>query len=277
MILIVESGATKAEWLLKDGDCISRFRSPGVNTSVMSPKAIADIVGGVAEEIGGKAAEVTGIRYYGAGLVGGDGLILLDRILKAAFPSAQIVYGSDLLAAAKAGLGDTAGIVAILGTGSNSAFYDGRRIVANVRPGGFILGDEGGGAALGKAFVADFIKGLLPEDLSEKFRERFALTYENIVKNVYRGTNPAGYLASFVPFIIENRGYACVEKMIRGNFKDFIRRSLMQYDVGKYPVAVIGSFGYVCREELQATGVENGVNFCKFVPAPVEALAELEK
>lgn len=302
MTLIIESGATKAEWALRDGSGVLRFRTPGINAAVMPVSAILEIVADAAEKIdleysagklcpgfsgnpgdaedgtgigpGGQKASsmVTDIRYYGAGLVGGESIIILDNIFKAVFPAAEIAYGSDLLAAAMAGLGTEPGIVAILGTGSNSAFYDGHQIVRNIRPGGFILGDEGGGVTLGKAFVADFIKGLLPEELADAFRERFGLTYETIVKNVYSGTNPSGYLASFVPFILENRSYGCVAGMVRDNFQSFISRCIMQYDYRKYPVAVVGSFGNACREELMQLGVENGVNFCKFAPSPIEAL-----
>lgn len=273
MVLIIESGATKAEWALIDGKEITRFRTPGINVSVMSLRSILEIVAdAAADNIGEGASAVDEVRFYGAGLVGSEGIILLDKVFKAVFPSATVAYGSDLLAAAKAGFGGSPGIVAILGTGSNSAFYDGHQIVRNVRPGGFILGDEGGGAALGKAFAADYIKGLMPEDLAGAFRDRFGLSYETIVKNVYRGSNPAGYLASFAPFILENRKYGYVREMIEVNLLSFIRRSLMQYETDTYPVAVIGSFGQECREELTRLGIDNGINFYKFVPAPIEAL-----
>lgn len=289
MRLIIESGATKAEWALKNGSDVLKFRTQGINAALMPLPAILEIVADAAEKIDAsfpvqefngkseaKASErIADIRFYGAGLVGGEGVLIVDKIFRTVFPSAAVAYGSDLLAAALAGLGTSPGIAAILGTGSNSALYDGRQIVRNVRPGGFILGDEGGGVSLGKAFVADFIKGLLPEELAGKFRERFGLTYDMIVKNVYSGANPSGYLASFVPFILENRSYSCVDEMVKANFMAFIRRCLMQYDLHKYPVAVIGSFGNACREELIGLGLDNGVNFCKFVPSPVEVLIDM--
>ena len=274
--LIAESGATKTEWALKDGKEITRFRTEGINVSVMSPRDVLAVVDAASSELGEKAGKIEKIVFYGAGLIGGDGIIVLDKVFKAVFPGVETAYGSDLLAAAKAGFGTESGIVAILGTGSNSAFYDGHYIVSNIRPGGFILGDEGGGASLGKTFVADFVKGLLPAELSEKFREEYSLDYAGIIKNVYSGPNPAGYLASFVPFILANRRYDCVEKMIADNFTAFIRRSLMQYDTGKYPVAVIGGFGCGCRKELEALGEEFGIRFSRFVPSPIEELINAE-
>ncbi|MCM1176967.1 MAG: hypothetical protein NC335_04325 [Bacteroides sp.] len=321
MLLIVESGATKAEWALVHSKDVLRFRTPGINVAVMPAESVVRIVADAANAVSranlvnatqdveapnavktamdfigtmdiDSASDASDandvicnpdikasflidrIRFYGAGLIGSEGVVILDKALRAAFPMADIAYGSDLLAAAKAGLGDIPGIVAILGTGSNSAFYDGHRIVSNVRPGGFILGDEGGGVSLGKAFAADFIKGLLPEELSGAFREKFSLTYASIVRNVYSGTNPTGYLASFVPFILDNRTYPQVDEMIRDNFLSFIRRCIMQYDYRNYPVAVIGAFGNACRDELIRLGVENGVKFCKFVPSPIDALVQ---
>ena len=275
-ILIAESGATKTEWALKSGKETIRFRTRGINVAVMSPRDVLAVVDAASAELGERSAEVEKIVFYGAGLIGGDGIVMLDKVLKAVFPGVETAYGSDLLAAAKAGLGKESGIVAILGTGSNSAFYDGHYIVSNIRPGGFILGDEGGGAALGKAFISDFVKGQLPVELSERFRKEYSAGYAEIIKNVYGGPNPAGYLASFVPFILANRQHECVGKMVRDNFTAFVRRSLMQYDTERYPVAVVGSFGNECREELEAIGAEYGIRFSRFVPSPIEELIKAE-
>ena len=180
------------------------------------------------------------------------------------------------LAAARALWGDSPGIVAILGTGSNSCSYDGTRITANVRPGGYILGDEGGGAALGRRFLADYIKNLTPGTLSERFREQYRLDYADIVNSVYKSPNPAGFLASFAPFIIEAAGKdGYCRSLVTENVRAFITRSLLSYRQGNevLEVGVAGSVGMACSRWLESIGKDYNVNFRKFMSSPVEALA----
>lgn len=288
MKLIAESGATKTDWAVVG---LGRFRTAGLNLSHTPVAGILDIVAGAAESVATMLnipdsenvsdicplAEnrITDIIFYGAGLVGNNSLLILDKALKTVFPGAAVAYGSDLLAASRAAFRDGPGIVAILGTGSNSCFYDGSKVVSNVRPGGFILGDEGGGVSLGRTFIADFVKGLLPENISASFTERYGLTYEAIVENVYRGSSPAAYLASFVPFILEHRDEQYVKTLIDSNFRAFITRCLKQYDLARFDVAVVGSFGCVCKDELIAIGGEYGVRFTDFIKSPIDRLVEI--
>lgn len=230
MVLIADSGATKTDWcVVGRGGVVVRFRTPGINVSVMSGEEIHEVVEMAAVRIGKSIEEIVEVHFYGAGIVGGEFAGILTGTLESAFPEAAVEVDTDLMAAAKALWGDHPGVVAILGTGSNSCRYDGSRIVENVRPGGFILGDEGGGAALGKMLLADFVKGLLPEDIMAKLRLEKALDYTAIVKNVYRSANPAAYLASFAPFVFENIDNPYLAGMVEGNFRRFVRRSLSVY------------------------------------------------
>lgn len=279
MKLIVESGSTKTDWAAV-GMC--RFRTSGINLSVMPARAILEVLLQARELLDenipeGRNADPDEILFYGAGLAGSSSLLVLDKALKAVFPSASVAYGSDLLAAARAAFDRKPGIVAILGTGSNSCLYDGSKVVFNVRPGGFILGDEGGGVSLGRAFIADCIKGLLPESLSDSFTEEYGLTYEQIVEKVYQGSSPAAFLASFVPFILEHRDDQYVRDLIDSNFRSFIIRCLKQYDLEANDVAVVGSFGCACREELISLGREYGVRFTNFIKSPIDRLVEMEE
>ena len=279
MKLIVESGSTKTDWAAV-GMC--RFRTSGINLSVMPARAILEVLLQARELLDenileGRNADPDEILFYGAGLAGSSSLLVLDKALKAVFPSASVAYGSDLLAAARAAFDRKPGIVAILGTGSNSCLYDGSKVVSNVRPGGFILGDEGGGVSLGRAFIADFIKGLLPESLSDSFTEEYGLTYEQIVEKVYQGSSPAAFLASFVPFILEHRDDQYVRDLIDSNFRSFIIRCLKQYDLEANDVAVVGSFGCACRDELISLGREYGVRFTNFIKSPIDRLVEMEE
>lgn len=279
MKLIVESGSTKTDWAAV-GMC--RFRTSGINLSVMPARAILEVLLQARDLLEenipeGRNADPDEILFYGAGLAGSSSLLVLDKALKAVFPSASVAYGSDLLAAARAAFDRKPGIVAILGTGSNSCLYDGSKVVSNVRPGGFILGDEGGGVSLGRAFIADCIKGLLPESLSDSFTEEYGLTYEQIVEKVYQGSSPAAFLASFVPFILEHRDDQYVRDLIDSNFRSFIIRCLKQYDLEANDVAVVGSFGCACREELISLGREYGVRFTTFIKSPIDRLVEMEE
>lgn len=201
-----------------------------------------------------------------------------------------VFLDTDLKGASVALFGDRPGIVAILGTGSNSCLYDGHDIIMNVRPGGFILGDEGSGAALGKTLLADFIKGLLPADISSSLEDSFGLTYSEIVRNVYGGGTPSAYLASFVPFIIGNMNNDHIRKMVEDNFRAFAERSLMPYaagyraiartmpsgcgysEEGKIPVAVAGSVGTSFSGILGNVLSGYGFSVSEFIQSPVDGL-----
>lgn len=275
MTIVAESGASKTDWMV-GGRLI---RTKGINFSVMSREDISSVVACLAKEVGDRVSEdkEISIFFYGAGLVSDIQKENMGEILKAFFPGASVECSSDLLAAARALWGDSPGIVAILGTGSNSCSYDGVRITANVRPGGYILGDEGGGAALGRLFMADYIKNLTPQHLSEKFREQYRLDYADIVNSVYKSPNPAGFLASFAPFIIEAAGKdAYCRKLVTENIRAFITRSLLSYRQGdeELEVGVAGSVGMACSGWLETIGKDYNVNFRKFISSPAEALTD---
>ena len=283
MILIVESGATKTDWLALEG-AGSRV---SVKTGGMNLASIPeDVVRGVVEDAAAGFKEKGSslferIHFYAAGLICQSSesvpsmAINLDKVLRSLCPGALIEYASDTLAAARAVCGHKPGIAAILGTGSNSCLYDGERIVRNVRSGGFILGDEGGAARLGKLFISDFIKGLVPEPVSGEFSRDFEVDYMTVVKNVYKGEAPAGYLGSFAPWIT-SRYDSCdyIKMLVDNNFRDFFERALKQYDTESLPVGVVGGFGYANRDILRRLAGSYGIIFSKIIKAPVEGLVD---
>lgn len=306
MKLIMESGATKTDCCLLDsgGKVRSRFRIPGINVATMDFEAVSrvarDAVSCLRSAFSGELPEgaIKEIFFYGAGVlegqadgqkhfqtgenpdsVSGNDRIsgacvpeTLDSVLAEAFPGSGREYHSDLLAAARGLCGDRAGIVAILGTGSNSCLYDGKRIVRNIRPGGFILGDEGSAAALGRLFLADYIKELLPEEVAEDFRNEYGLDYASVVKFVYGSDAPARNLASLAPYVMRWAGNEWINDMIVRNFRDFFERCLMRYGAVDAGIYVTGSFGNVCRDVLESLGHEYGLEFQAFVPAPMSGL-----
>jgi len=284
MILIVESGATKTDWCAAALDMEPiNVRTSGMNLATMPQESIEEIVREAVSAFKGKghADDVTEVHFYAAGLIVPEGEKIpqqakgLDNVLRSLFPGAEMEYASDLLDAARAVCGHKPGIAAIMGTGSNSCLFDGEKVVKNVRSAGFILGDEGGGARLGRMFMSDFLKGLVPEPVSSDFSKDFKVDYMTVVQNVYRGDAPSKYLGSFAPWILE-RYDTCeyVRDLVDQNFKDFIERALRQYDIDKYPVGVVGGFGYANKAILEKVAEPYGIRFSSIIATPIEGLVE---
>lgn len=280
MIIIVESGATKTDWcaVAADGSVIP-VRTAGMNIATMPIEAIKAIINEAAPQLNPNGEKVTELHYYAAGLIIPEGEKIppvaknLDASLKEYFPDAEMEYASDLLDAARAVCGHKPGIAAIMGTGSNSCLYDGKNIVKNVRSAGFILGDEGGGACLGKMFMADFLKGLVPEPVSSEFARDFQVDYFTVVQKVYKSDAPSKYLGEFAPWIMA-RYDSCdyVRDLVDRNFRNFIERALSQYDIKKYPVGVVGGFGYAHQEKLRKVAAEYDIRFSEIIATPIEGL-----
>ena len=267
MILIVESGATKTDWcLVEAGAPVRRLQTPGMNLSTIAAEANAAVFAEAVEAFAG----VDKVHFYAAGLL--EFPAELDRVFKERFPGVRCEYASDLLAAARAACGHAAGLAAILGTGSNTCHYDGEKIVRNIHGGGFIIGDEGSAAALGRMFLADLVKDLVPEDIAEAFAAFHEADYASVVRNVYKTPAPSRYLGSLAPFLLENRANPYVSGLIDRNFRDLFERALTRYD--RLPVGVVGGFGCACRAELERLGAEYGLTFTRFIPSPMEGLVD---
>ncbi|MCF0173646.1 MAG: hypothetical protein HUJ91_07985, partial [Bacteroidales bacterium] len=206
--LVIDSGATKADWKLIDGaECAATIHTSGINPLFQGGAELLEILSNeVLPKIGN---DVSKISFYAAGIVGDEQKQSVASVFAKVFPDAAVEAESDLVAAARAICGNQPGIACIVGTGSNTCCWDGSRIVKNVRAGGFILGDEFSGAYLGKRLLGDYIKGLVPRALENELQKRYGLSYETIVRNVYKSVAPGRYLASFAPFIkeFENHPY----------------------------------------------------------------------
>ncbi len=264
--LIIDCGATKADWCVLENKTTRTVRTRGFNLFQTSEELLGEIIGEAAAQIG---PGVEDIHLYAAGLLEKPA-VDFGRW----FPGAEIEYASDMLGAARAVCGHKPGIAAILGTGANTCEYDGKNMGWKVDCGGFILGDEGSGAVLGKLFITDFIKNYMPEELLKEVRETYPeLNYLYVVRKVYGGEAPARFLGGFAPFILERYNkYEYVKELVEGNFKNLFEKTLKQYK--PLPVGVVGGFGYAAREILQRMGKEYGVTFSKFLATPAEGLAE---
>ena len=271
MILIADSGSTKTDWCLAEsGREVVRLQTSGVNPFYESGE---DISRKLERELLPLLPDtgVEAVFFYGAGCVP-ETCGLVAHALASLFPSGNVEVGSDLLGAAHALCGGDPGIACILGTGSNSCFYDGHAIRENVSPLGFILGDEGSGAVLGKVFVGDCLKNRLPSGIRERFLEEYALTPSRIVEKVYREPFPNRFLAGLTPFLAKYLDVPEIREIVRNGFTAFFTRNVMQYEYKRYPVHVTGSVGYYFREVLEEAARNTGVSLGRICQRPMEGL-----
>jgi N-acetylglucosamine kinase-like BadF-type ATPase len=250
MILLADSGSTKTGWCLSDENGTREFYTTnGINPFFRTTE---DIVEELKQKLVPKIkGEITAVYFYGAGIVNEEKASVIKNALLTLFPGALLEVESDLLAAARATLGNKKGIACILGTGSNSCLYDGTEITAHVPPLGFILGDEGSGAYLGCKLVGDYLKGIMPEKLSAKFNEKYPLHYTDFLNSVYKEEKPNRFLAGFVPFLKENIENDYCDQLVRNAFGEFIDRNVAQYDGYKqHSVCFVGSVAFYFQEQL---------------------------
>ena len=272
MKLIVESGATKGDWRVIDKDRTERFLSGGTNVSAMSREAVLAVIADAASRLPDGPYEA--VHFYTAGVITEDIREWLEPALKAAFKTGYAEVQTDLVAAARAACGHASGIAVILGTGSNSCLYDGEKIIRQVKSGGYILGDEGSASVIGKLFIADYIKGLVPAEITAEFDRAFpGLDYPAVVTHVYHNPgSPSAWLGNFCPFILAHYGHPYIKALVDGSLQAFIDRSLRQYETGKYPVGIVGGFGYALKDILTPLLKRSGVKIRAFIPSPIEEL-----
>lgn len=271
MILIADSGSTKTNWsLVENGKTIHSVLTKGINPFFQTEQEIADeLDASLVPEIGGRTLQA--VVFYGAGCIPEKQPIVKSAIANV-LSAGSIEVNTDLLAAAHAVCGNEAGIVCILGTGSNSCYYDGKAITAHVSPLGFILGDEGSGAVLGKMLVGDVLKNQLPERLKEKFLKQYALTMPEIIDRVYRKPFPNRFLAGLSPFLLEHIDEPQVRAIVENGFRAFFSRNVAQYDYKANEVHFVGSIAYYYRDILKEIAEEYTVRLGKILHHPMAGL-----
>ena len=275
--IIVESGATKSDWrvLGQDGREVKRFLRAGTNVSSMK---LEDIKSTLTEAFASEGLEkAAGFYLYTAGVVTPEIADELVNHLRSLAQIDEIEINNDLMGAARGACGHEPGIAAILGTGSNTCFYDGSTLSQKVYSGGYVIGDEGSGASLGKLFLADFIKGLVPDEIARDFAKEFDSSYAGIVQGVYRSASPSGYLGSLAPFILRHYSHPYAKALVDKNFQSFIDRSLLRYDTARYPVGIVGGFGWACKDIITPLLDNAGIKVSRFIKAPIEGLCEYHR
>jgi N-acetylglucosamine kinase-like BadF-type ATPase len=271
MILIADSGSTKTIWFLVDnGQKTAEYQTPGINPFYQSAKDIENDL----REFTTNDDRIKQIYFYGAGCAFEDKKQIVRTGLQSIFKNAVIEINNDLLAACRALFLDKKGIACIMGTGSNSCFYNGKEIVENVSPLGFILGDEGSGAVLGKKLIADVLKNQLPENFKNKFLSQYNVTTAEILDNVYKQQFPNRYLAKFSVFLFENIKEKAIYDIVYNSFREFFVRNAMQYDYKNNEISFVGSIAWYFKETLQEVADDFGLKIGKIVQSPMEGLLE---
>lgn len=271
MILIADSGSTKTDWCMAEGGKpLKQLTTKGINPYFQTEDEIAeDITHNLLPQLG--TFHPDAVHFYGAGCTA-DKAVVVRRALTRCLTNGTVEVCTDMLAAARALCGHRSGIACIMGTGSNSCYYDGEKIVQNVSPLGFILGDEGSGAYLGKLLVGDILKNQMTPELKEKFLSQFNLTPADIIDRVYRKPFPNRFLASLSPFLAQNLNEPCIHSLVLNSFKSFLKRNVMQYDYQNHEVHFIGSVAYYYKDVLAQATDEMGIRLGTILESPMEGL-----
>ena len=273
-ILLADSGATKCEWCLVQKGRNKTIFTQGISPYFLDAQQINQLL--AAELLPSlKKVTVSEIYYYGTGLSNPNNVKILEKALRISFPGAKVKADHDMMAAARSLCGREKGIACILGTGSNSCYFDGKKITKN-RPGlGYALGDEGSGAYLGKKVIQYYLYETYDEELKYKFNDTYKTDRTEILENVYKKPLPNRYLAGFAGFLAENRGHYMIENILEDGLNDFFFQHLCKYSESwKYPIHFVGGvsygFRYVLKDLCQSYEFELG----KILKNPMEGLID---
>jgi glucosamine kinase len=272
--LIADSGSTKAEWCLLDGKKKRTFITEGLSPYFLSGDQIQKIL---EEKLKAKMKNIEPdeIFFYGTGCSNPDNVKLVKKAIQKVFTQSAVAVDHDLMGAAKALCGTEKGIACILGTGSNSCYYNGKKIIKNSPGLGYVLGDEGSGAYLGKKVIQYFLYNTFDADLMDRFVAKFQVSSYDILDAVYKKPLPNRYLASYAIFLAENRGHYMVENIIEDGFNDFFFNHVYKYrESWTLPVNFIGSVAYGFRDVLKDMCNTYELQLGKVLQKPMDGLVK---
>ena len=276
MILIADSGSTKTDWSVCRGhEVVQALQTQGINPYHMSEEVIADVL----EKEFREALRVelepdTEVIFYGAGCANESACNRVRSVIQLVLGLTDVQVHTDLLAAARALCGRQEGIACVLGTGSNSCLYDGERIISNVPSLGYILGDEGSSAVLGRRLLSDCFKNQLPEEVRDEFLARYNLTQEDVLERVYRQPLVNRFLASLTPFLSDHREVPEVHKLLVGSFTEFLVRNVKQYRRPWLPINCVGSIAMAFPTELKEAAEALGMEMGTILKSPMKGLID---
>ncbi|MDE6768288.1 MAG: ATPase [Muribaculaceae bacterium] len=277
--LIADAGSTKVEWaLLKaDGEVATSFVSDGLNVLLAHPDVVKKTFLEVSHRLP-KDVKVEEVHYYGAGCATDEICSKTKEAIAEIWSDADISVASDLLGAARSLFGKRKGIACILGTGSNSCLYDGSVIVSQIPSLGYVLGDEGSGAALGKRLGSDTFKNQLPESIREKFLETYGLTLPSILDNIYRNPSPNKFLASLVPFLHDNLWNPYIYSLVLKELTKFVARNVAMYPgAHTLDLSFTGAIAFHFAKILREAAESLGYRVTSIAETPMEGLLEFHR
>ena len=279
MIAIVDGGSTKCDWVILEntGKVSQKTESVGFNPNIIS----ADLI---PQEIEKNPHlfliknQLDYVYFYGSGCGTAENALLVETQLQKVFPYAKVTVKEDLTAAAYAAYKGKPAIVCILGTGSNSCYFDGKSIRRDLPSLGFLIGDEGSGSAIGKHLVRRFFMKKLPQDLHQEFVETYHLTIDDAIKNMYHNPRANAYLAEFNKFVIQRKQHPCFQNMVFDEMKNFFEYQVLPYEEAREAeINFIGSIAYYYEDILRAAAAELNLTVGHIVQKPIESLVEFHK
>ncbi len=273
MKIIADSSSTRTEWAIIDnGKIVEHAFTSGLNTYFHTRREISHVIRLELPEMFFRR-RWEHVFFYGAGCANPEKNKIIESSLIAQFKTPTTVE-SDLLGAARGLLVDRSGLACILSTGANSCMYNGREITRNVRPGGFILGDEGSNSYLGKTLVADIVKGIAPMEIASLFFRRFNTNVDEIMNLVYSHPHANRTLADYSFFLADHLDNEYIYKIVYDGFIKFFERNLIFYDYKAMPVSFVGKTGTTYREILAKAAADFGITIDKVVPDSMPGLIE---
>ena len=273
-ILIADSGSTKTDWVLLDNnDIIFQYQTKGFNPYFQSSEDIfEEVKSKLIPVLQDQLHNINHIFYYGAGCSTPDKVQVIKQGLYLSFGNILSEVNHDLLAAARALCGKEKGIACILGTGSNSCLYDGKNVVENVPSVGYMFGDHGSGATIGRTFIQNYFDKKLPIHLEKAF-EAAGYDREIILENVYKKQMPSRYLASIMKFISAYNNDSFIKTLIKNCFIDFFDAQVSKYTNAKdLPVNSVGSIGFYYKDLLTVAAKERGFTIGNIIKSPIDGL-----
>lgn len=279
MVAIVDGGSTKCDWVLLDdaGKPVLKTETTGFNPNIISPDLIEPEIRKNAQ-LAAHSGSISRIFYYGSGCGVPENAAVVEREFQRSFPLADIVVSEDLTAAAYAAYNGRPAIVCILGTGSNSCYFDGVNVRRELPSLGFLIGDEGSGSAMGKHLLRRYFMKKLPSSLEAEFTAKYNLTIEDALKNMYHNPRANAYLAEFNKFVVEHKQHPYFQNMIFDELKNFLDYQVLPYEEAKHAeINFIGSIAYYYEDILRAAAAELNLTVGTIVQKPIESLVNYHR
>lgn len=270
--LILDSGSTKTEWCLLKNKKPLIFTTQGMSPYFLDATGIEKII--LEEAMPHiKKKLIAEVFFYGTGCKNPDNMRMIKKVFQKLFTDAQVTIDNDLSGAAKSLCSYEKGIACILGTGSNSCYFNGKRIVKNSPGIGYVLGDEGSGAYLGKKVIQHFLYNIFDDDLRSRFDAQFLTSAPEILEAVYKKPLPNRYLASFAIFLAQNRGHYMIENIIEDGLNDFFFTHVIRYrESNKIPVHFTGGIAYGFKDVIQQLCKGYDLQIGNIYRSPMEGL-----